>query len=100
MDKRGRFQAKDIDDVFFLRAVDYACNTTHSIAFGTESGDIPHWSFRWDLERLMPMFPERVILAKASALIRRGLMSGCDCGCRGDFELTKDGKAFLREMVD
>ncbi len=43
----------------------------------------------------MPVFPIEVIRSKAGALIRRGLLTGCDCGCRGDFELTPQGSAFL-----
>ncbi len=35
--------------------------------------------------------PYKVALAKMSSLIRRGYVSGCDCGCRGDFELTAAG---------
>jgi len=27
---------------------------------------------------------------------RRGLVTGCDCGCRGDWELTAAGLAVLR----
>ena len=30
-------------------------------------------------------------LAKMRKLIKRGLVSGCDCGCRGDFEITDKG---------
>jgi hypothetical protein len=37
-----------------------------------------------------------VALAKMRALIRRGLVDGCRCGCRGDFEITAAGRAVLR----
>ena len=30
-------------------------------------------------------YPENVVRAKARRLIRRGLITGCACGCRGDF---------------
>ncbi|MBL7487125.1 hypothetical protein [Frankia sp. AgW1.1] len=33
-----------------------------------------------------PVIPEKIVLAKAKRLIRRGLLEGCACGCRGDFE--------------
>jgi hypothetical protein len=39
--------------------------------------------------------PEKVIRAKLSKLIRRGLIGGCDCGCRGDFEITDKGLALI-----
>jgi hypothetical protein len=31
--------------------------------------------------------PPKVLLAKLKAMIKKGLISGCVCGCRGDFEL-------------
>lgn len=29
--------------------------------------------------------PDRLRLAKLRSLIRRGIITGCACGCRGDF---------------
>ena len=46
----------------------------------------PHPLSRWDLARALGV-PEKVALAKARRLIRRGKMKGCYCGCRGDFEI-------------
>ena len=31
--------------------------------------------------------PDKVALAKMSSMVRRGLIKGCSCGCRGDFVL-------------
>lgn len=45
-----------------------------------------------------PDAPYKVMLAKMSSLIRRGLVSGCDCGCRGDFELTAAGRSRLAHL--
>lgn len=104
--KNGRFQAKDIDDVFFLRCVDWAQTYHAPLPWKPldelkkregEAARWPVWVFTRNLQCLMPMFPPEVILAKASALLRRGLITGCDCGCRGDFELTIDGAQFLRK---
>lgn len=39
--------------------------------------------------------PGKLQVAKMRKLIRRGLVSGCDCGCRGDFELTDAGRKAL-----
>lgn len=41
--------------------------------------------------------PEKLALAKMRTLIRRGLVDGCDCGCRGDFVLTEKGRQALAE---
>jgi hypothetical protein len=35
--------------------------------------------------------PRKLIHSKWKSLIRRGLIGGCDCGCRGDFEITDKG---------
>ena len=35
--------------------------------------------------------PYNLVRAKMARLIKRGLVSGCTCGCRGDFELTAKG---------
>ncbi len=66
-------KASDITDEQFLDAV-RAC----------ESPRGSHWADRWAVtERLG--FPEKVVLAKARRLIKRGVIDGCYCGCRGDW---------------
>lgn len=37
----------------------------------------------------------KVVRAKMKALIKRGLLGGCWCGCRGDFHLTDKGREHL-----
>ncbi len=50
----------------------------------------------YTVRRAMPRnTPEKLILAKMAGLIRRGLVNGCPCGCRGDFEITPKGEQFL-----
>ena len=84
-------QCKDIGDADFLRAVDAAAT-----AGGFKSAT------RWDVAAVLvgrpcdvgrpPVdyldMPERLVRAKARKLIRRGLLEGCACGCRGDFEVA------------
>lgn len=41
---------------------------------------------------------EKLALAKMSKLIKRGLVNGCNCGCRGDFVITEKGKEFLNDQ--
>lgn len=41
-----------------------------------------------DASPLMRDLPEKLILSKMNNMIRRGLITGCTCGCRGDFELV------------
>lgn len=35
-----------------------------------------------------PGVPPKLMLAKAKGLIKRGIIDGCACGCRGDFEVV------------
>lgn len=44
------------------------------------------WTFIEDLEIYYPMLPAKVLLAKCRSMIKRGVIRGCACGCRGDFE--------------
>lgn len=54
---------------------------------------------RWDLAAQFPTIPEKVVAAKVRQLIKRGLADGCDCGCRGDFEITPTGRVFLERVA-
>jgi hypothetical protein len=57
----------------------------------------PHTSAAWWREGtgasvasvFPPETPEKVILAKMRSMIKRGLVDGCPCGCRGNFMLAK-----------
>lgn len=95
----GYRHARDISDELFLRAVDRATGVW-----------APRWALRWDVERVLgglpigrdvrsisdvPGVPSKVVLAKFRRVKGRGLVDGCDCGCRGDFELTDAGLALL-----
>ncbi len=52
----------------------------------------------WDtsVEQAMPPgTPFKIGLAVMRALIKRGWVEGCGCGCRGDFRVTEAGKQQL-----
>ena len=63
------------------------------------------WSTWWDGSYNMPTVadampadtPSKLRLAKMRQLIKRGFSGGCDCGCRGDFEITDAGLDFIGE---
>jgi len=65
-------QCKDIDDGIILEALER----------GNEIGVSVD-----DLLEVIQV-DRKLLLAKMSKLIRRGLVDGCACGCRGDFTLT------------
>jgi hypothetical protein len=49
----------------------------------------PHGvSIIWDIEAGLADFPAKVVRAKLQSMVRRKLIDGCTCGCRGDFEPT------------
>lgn len=39
--------------------------------------------------------PHKLQLAKMCSLVRRGMVDGCTCGCRGDWKITAGGEAHL-----
>lgn len=90
-----QIQAKHVPDVEFLAVI----NVEQQANGG-----------RWVMWRDFMAFyelrgvPEKVVYAKARALIRRGLMDGCvhdgKLQCRGDLELTDAGREALRSFVE
>lgn len=73
--------AKDIPEVAFLEVVD-----------ALQAGG--HWAMIHDVGIALSA-PHKVAAAKFTRVLNRGLVTGCDCGCRGDIELTPEGKARL-----
>lgn len=60
------------------------------------------WAFRFGDEyensvtHAMPKgTPDKLVLAKMRQLIKKKLVDGCTCGCRGDFIITDKGIEFL-----
>lgn len=55
------------------------------------------WTSRWVIAEQFPeSTPPKLILSAMRSLIKRGLVEGCCCGCRGDFEITDLGRDTLR----
>lgn len=84
-------QAKDIPDLQMLGLID---KRQHMQQIEWKIDHLP-WCHRWALYEELPGVPEKVVDAKCAALIRRGFVTGCTCGCRGDFELTEKGRDYL-----
>ena len=81
-------QAKDITDDAFLEAMEEARRQSPCTMVN-----------RWDVGRILAA-PDKVVLAKARTLIRRGVIRGCWCGCRGDFELPEWSYMTAEEAKD
>lgn len=93
---------------------DSAAAPLHGIVIPRQCKDIPdrpilefllshkgkwcNWCFgdERDVHLAMPVSTtDKLVLAKMRMLIRRGVVTGCPCGCRGDFEITEKGEALL-----
>jgi hypothetical protein len=42
---------------------------------------------RYEIRDTLPDVPEKVLLAKLRSMVKRKVIDGCACGCRGDFTL-------------
>jgi hypothetical protein len=52
------------------------------------------------VRRAMPSgSSNNLVRAKMRKLIASGLIDGCTCGCRGDYEITEKGRAFLQDVA-
>lgn len=62
------------------------------------------WANWWcnddkDVRRVFPPgVPDKIVLAKMGRLIRRKLVDGCACGCRGDFVITETGRSYVEQL--
>ena len=92
-----RLQCKDIPDRAILSILAANPGRWHGWWEGWNEGDFGMPSVR-------PAFPasapDSLILAKMRRLIARGLVDGCTCGCRGDFEITEAGQRYMEGRKD
>ena len=75
----------------FLAGLDqWAC------IFNTGAGESSDELFDNSVWHAIPKeVPYKVGRAAMANLIKRGLVNGCTCGCRGDFEITDKGREVL-----
>ncbi|TXH42623.1 MAG: hypothetical protein E6Q97_35505 [Desulfurellales bacterium] len=83
-------QCKDIDTAMVLRFL--AQHQGHWSTWGIG------YSMPTVADAMPPGTPPKLQLAKMRQIMRRGFSGGCDCGCRGDFEITDAGLAFIGEL--
>lgn len=78
-------KCKDIADEPLLRFV------------ATKQAEKGGWVNRWDFVGTpYADLPDNLFRAKMGKLIGRGLITGCTCPCRGDWEMTPKGLEFIR----
>lgn len=91
-----QIQAKHISDLKMLQVV--RDNQVRMQGLGGYWSEIPTcevWTFTNDLCHSFPDVPTKVVRAKLASLVKRGLLIGCTCGCRGDFHPTQKGIELL-----
>jgi hypothetical protein len=76
-------QCKDIPDAPLVRFV------------AEKQASTGHWVCVWDLEPPYSDLPGNLFRAKMGKLINKGYLTGCNCGCRGDYEVTPKGLAYI-----
>lgn len=85
-------QCKDIPDEPILRFV-------HEINSTTGWASMLSISDGYVGKAMPDGVPYNLMLAKMRMMIRRGVMQGCACGCRGDFCVTEKGCSEIEEVM-
>lgn len=91
-----RYQAKDVPEALVLAAL--ALRAGH---VGVYQPDVacPPWAWQDEIVGMAPelaAFPSKVLLRKLGSMARRGVIHGCDCGCRGDWHTPIDDGTYDR----
>jgi hypothetical protein len=83
--KNGKPQCKDIPEQPILQLL-YDNRSKWCSSFGIDIA-----KERSIYNALPEGTPWSLMLAKTKRMIGKGLIGGCACGCRGDFEITEKG---------
>jgi hypothetical protein len=76
-------QAKDIPDDLMLMAI-LSCSKEY--VSSSRIRKLP--AMLWEIQDALP-YPGKVVLAKLKSMIKRKMIDGCACGCRGDFTIVE-----------
>lgn len=77
-----------ISDLEFVQAVATLRRPTNG------SRPAYYWVMIWDIAEFLHIHPNR-IRSKMRRMMKRKLIDGCNCGCRGDIELLSAGEKLL-----
>ena len=84
-------QCKDIPNIPILQFL----KSLEKRPLGGRRGTAFHGHDNSVQQAMPPGVTEKLALAKMGSLIRKKLVDGCACGCRGDFTLTAHGQELL-----
>ncbi len=75
-----------------MKASDVPEDTVIALIRELGASNAAKWAFLWDIQGRLPQFPPKVVKAKLAAMVKRGVIGGCGCGCRGDFHIKDERK--------
>ena len=79
-------QAKNITDDAMITAIHTAqARLARDQPYWASKDSTAVWAPLWYVEEAVSGAPPKVVLAKLRSMVKRGLILGCACGCRGDF---------------
>ena len=85
-----RWQAKDLSDAEMLDAI-HECRLVHGY---DRSATI------WEMQAQLAHVPPKVVRAKLRSMVKRKVIEGCTCGCRGDFVALEYGAPMKAANAD
>lgn len=90
-------KTSDISDKAILEYLAARQGTWTSLWYGHfKTSKDPGFRETPDVYDAMPVgTPSKIALSKMRQLHKRGLVGGCPCGCRGDFEITDKGLSLI-----
>lgn len=74
-------QAKDVPEDVILRVLNEEPGRWHTHRRSMFMASLP------EISSELAAFPEKVLLAKLRGMLKRGVIDGCGCGCRGDWRV-------------
>ena len=77
-----KLQCKDIPEELILGVLRAKPGVWHT--HGEGYGFMPSLV---EVEPKLAEFPKKLLLRKLGSMVRKGLIKGCDCGCRGDWHV-------------
>ncbi len=90
-----QIQCKDISDHLILEFLAKNPRQQHNWFPIDESISLSKFSVR----HVIPNIPDKLLVAKMASMIKKGLVDGCGCGCRGDYVITEKGLSYLNELA-
>jgi len=60
-----------------------------------KQAELGMWVCSWDFEPPYSELPDNLFRSKMGKLIDKGYVTGCNCGCGGDYQVTDKGRELI-----